>query len=569
MRMKHAQQVLRGCSRRRRRRRCLLTMSTVMMIAMLLFAAAAVKCAFGFAIYPSRSKRGAQHQHQQPLLGSAGGSDRHSENAFRMNANHRARGDDEIRGKSSSAQSAHVVVTIALSLSLLSFSIVPNANAGFGPSSGATTSPPPNLLAPKIDSGDDIVTQNKKLRQLIGSSLDEGRLQQFSEQLDNLTESLKRLITEDEEDESELLSSSIAASKEAASESSDETTKKMMTTTTSITSKEEQDAKKRLLLQQQIATREQELEKARILQQQIADREKLLATLEKQPYWFNYLAAFIGSVASTLVMHPVDTVKTRMQIKQLQDNDEDDDSGGGNEQGNNILSLYEGLYGNILKEGPPSALYLGIYESVKYYLYNQFGFDYRLLIYLTAGAAGEMCGSIVRAPAEAIKSTVQTGLSSSAVDAAYQLFGTPESRKNVIRAWSSSVWRDVPFGAIQLAIFELTKTYILNSPDIDFDSSTLLSEAIIGAFAGGWGALLTTPFDIITTRIITQSVDEDPLGVWEMMQQVYEEGVDSGEGLRVFFVGWEARVGYWAPAISIFLSCYCSVRQAGVVNGWF
>ena len=43
-------------------------------------------------------------------------------------------------------------------------------------------------------------------------------------------------------------------------------------------------------------------------------------------------------------------------------------------------------------------------------------------------------------------------------------------------------------------------SYILNNADIDFDSSTLLSEAIIGAFAGGWGALLTNPFDIITTQ---------------------------------------------------------------------
>lgn len=556
MRVKHAQQVPRGCSLRRRR--CLLTMSTVILV-ILLFAAIAVKSASSFAIHPSRSTRGArQHQQKQPLGGS-GGFGRH-EHAFRINANHRtwsakarARSDDDIttirgnkqqqRRRWSSAQSHAATITLALSLTLLSFSVppalLPHANAGFGPSSGATTSPPPNLLAPKIDSGDDIVTQNKKLRQLIGSTLDENRLQQFSEQLDNLTESLKRLIMEDEEDESEL-SSSIAEGVEAEASSS------------------------RMQIKQQIATREQELEKARILQQQIADREKLLATLEKQPYWFNYLAAFIGSIASTLVMHPVDTVKTRMQIKQQNDNDDE-----GEDSEYNILSLYEGLYGNILKEGPPSALYLGIYESVKYYLYNQFGFDYRLLIYLTAGAAGEMCGSIVRAPAEAIKSTVQSGLSSSAVDAAYQLFGTPESRKNVIRAWSSSVWRDVPFGAIQLAIFELTKTYILNSPDIDFDSSTLLSEAIIGAFAGGWGALLTTPFDIITTRIITQSVDDEPLGVWEMMNQVYKEGVDSGEGLRVFFVGWEARVGYWAPAISIFLTCYCSVRQAGVVNGWF
>ena len=68
------------------------------------------------------------------------------------------------------------------------------------------------------------------------------------------------------------------------------------------------------------------------------------------------------------------------------------------------------------------------------------------------------------------------------------------------------------------------------------------------------------------TRIITQSVNEvdesgnivgskAPLGVTEMAQKLYKE-----DGLPAFFVGWQARVGYWAPAISIFLTCYCSVR---------
>ena len=403
---------------------------------------------------------------------------------------------DDINGQRflTHAQTFVATITIALALSF-SGPLVPDANAGFGPSSGATTSTPPNLIAPKIQDTNDIVNQ-KKLRQLIGSSLDEKRLQQFSEQLDNLTESLKRLISEDEEEET---ASTVDGSK----------------TVDKTETKEQKKA---------------ELEKARILQQQITDREQLLGTLEKQPYWFNYLAAFIGSVASTLVMHPVDTIKTRLQVKR-DDDDEIDFS---------IVSLYEGLSSNILKEGPPSALYLGVYESVKYSLLPIFGLQYSLLIYLTAGAAGEMIGSIVRAPAEAVKSTIQSGIAPNFMEATSQIFGTEESRKNVIRAWSSSIWRDVPFGAIQLAIFELTKSYILNDPDIDFDSSTLLTEAIIGAFAGGWGAFLTNPFDIITTRIITQSVDEDPLGVLEMGQKVYEEG-----GPLAFFVGWQARVGYW------------------------
>jgi len=177
-----------------------------------------------------------------------------------------------------------------------------------------------------------------------------------------------------------------------------------------------------------------------------------------------------------------------------------------------------------------------------------------------------MVGSVVRAPAEAIKSTVQSGRAGSALEAVTQVFGTSESRANVVRAWSASIWRDVPFGAIQLAVFELIKSYILNNADIDFDSGTLLSEALIGAFAGGFGAFLTNPFDIITTRIITQEVegDNEPLGVVDMGMKLYNDG-----GPGAFLVGWQARVGYWAPAISIFLTCYCSVRQAGVMHGWF
>ena len=254
------------------------------------------------------------------------------------------------------------------------------------------------------------------------------------------------------------------------------------------------------------------------------------------------------------------------------------------EQLASLRDLYKGLTGNIIKEGPPSALYLGVYESVKHSLLAHVpsAEAYLLLVYLASGAVGELVGSVVRAPAEAVKSLVQaddpsssdatytapTALSTRA--AAQQILGTPEGRANIIRAWSASIWRDVPFGAIQLAIFEVVKAYILNNPNIvDFDSSTLFAEAIIGAFAGGCGSFVTNPADVVTTRIITQcSGNEDeecqPLGVVGMAQQIYEEG-----GLGAFFTGWQARVGYWAPSISIFLTCYCSVRQAGVHHELF
>ena len=384
-----------------------------------------------------------------------------------------------------------VLGSLGLAAALL-FSAPLAANAGFGPSRAATTSPPPNLVRPNVQSQDGVVVNGKKLRQQIGSTLDDNRLREFSAQLDDLTVYLNDLINQDEMIEGTLGDSPLEATKNA--------------------------------LKERVA----ELDKTRLLQQQIADRERLLGQLESQPDWFNYFAAAVGSVVSTLIMHPIDTIKVRLITR----TDEDEDEGIGE-----LSSLYEGLTGNLLKEAPPSALYLGVYESVKYALLNQFGADYRLLIYLASGAAGELVGSIIRAPAEAIKSNVQSGNAGSTSEAVQKVF-SEKGRQNIFNAWSASVWRDVPFGAIQLAIFELIKSFILNSPDIDFDSSTLLTEAIIGAFAGGVGALLTNPFDILTTRIITQTPNEGdkPLGIIGMGRRVYEES-----GVQAFAVGWEAR----------------------------
>jgi len=194
-----------------------------------------------------------------------------------------------------------VFASILLGLVLVFSGPVPDANAGFGPSSRAAASPPPNLIAPNVEN-----TNAKKLKQLIGSSLNKESLLEFNRQLENITEELKKLLVMEEPEEGE----------EAP--------------VVDMTIQREREA---------------ELGRAQLLQTQIADREKILGVLQNQPYWFNYLAAFVGSLASTLVMHPVDTIKTRLQLKQSIDGEEEDDE----DSGHNFLSLYEGLSANILK----------------------------------------------------------------------------------------------------------------------------------------------------------------------------------------------------------------------------
>ena len=237
---------------------------------------------------------------------------------------------------------------------------------------------------------------------------------------------------------------------------------------------------------------------------QLRDREEVEQRLAAQPAWVAYGCAAIASIGSTLVAHPIDTYKT-LQQSQASDssanvaekgkstsksNDRKSSSRGAGSGGSSssassrfggalerfsdgsmpsLSALYRGLVPNLVKEAPSSAIYLGIYELVRGELNGPTGpFAANPLIgYLLAGAVGELVGSVVRAPSEATKSKVQSGRAASVGEAVQQVVFDPDGRANTVRAWLSSLLRDVPMGAIQIAIFEVLKAYVIQAPDIE------------------------------------------------------------------------------------------------------
>ena len=229
-----------------------------------------------------------------------------------------------------------------------------------------------------------------------------------------------------------------------------------------------------------------------------------------------------------------------------------------------LASLYDGLLPNIVKEGPPLALYLGIYEYLKTVLLATDLADSPVVCYLIAGAVGELIGSVLRVPAEAVKSTQQSKSEISLQEALALNFSTKEGRDNCVEAWTVAVTRDVPFGAIQIALFEALKIYLAGMANPPFDGDSFLGEAVLGAIGGGVGAFISAPMDGVVVRLIkqqTQSRDDETqskkLGAVDMAKLVYQEG-----GVTAFFRGSTERVLYWAPAIGIFLTAYCQIRHA-------
>lgn len=161
-------------------------------------------------------------------------------------------------------------------------------------------------------------------------------------------------------------------------------------------------------------------------------------------------AAFAASSISTIALHPLDTVKTRIQV--------------GVDGSNPMLGdlvypgvagLYRGLSLNVLKEAPDAAIFLAVSEAMSHSLalQNPWFASHVTITLLLSGAAGDAIGSIFRLPAEVLCKKAQT----SVADEGWATHLADTSFESWISAWSAILYRDVPMGGLQIATFHTAR----------------------------------------------------------------------------------------------------------------
>jgi hypothetical protein len=276
------------------------------------------------------------------------------------------------------------------------------------------------------------------------------------------------------------------------------------------------------------------------------------------------IAGGVGGMVGDSAMFPLDTVKTR-------------------QQGAPNISKYRtmmrasltilreegvlrGIYGGyspaLLGSFPSTMAFFGAYELTK----RKLIIDYDVpdtLAHLTAGLLGDLASSFIYVPSEVLKTRLQlqgrynnpyfySGYNYRGMIDAFRTIVREEGAGAMFYGYKATLVRDLPFSALQLAFYEEFHSAAQQLVGHGNDMGIGL-ELVTGALAGGLAGVLTTPLDVVKTRVQTQhpeAMSSMPTVIsnstWEGLKTIYKtegfSGAFSGVGPRLVWTSVQSSI---------------------------
>ncbi|TPX36150.1 hypothetical protein SmJEL517_g01410 [Synchytrium microbalum] len=259
--------------------------------------------------------------------------------------------------------------------------------------------------------------------------------------------------------------------------------------------------------------------------------------MDKPPSaWQALLAGGIAGTAVDTVLFPLDTLKTRLQSRN------------GFRAAGGFKGIYSGLSSAVIGSAPSAGMFFLAYEGLKDGLRKNFPSINPHVMHMLAASGGEIAACTVRVPTEVIKQRMQTKQYTSVSHAVRQILGT-SGVFGFYRGFSSTIVREIPFTCIQFPLYEWLKvkwSTWFNHPPLPYEI------ALCGSISGGVAAGLTTPLDVVKTRIMlsNKTGKESPTIVSTFSHILREEGWGR------LFSGIVPRVLWISLGGSIFLGVY-------------
>ncbi|OAY74546.1 putative mitochondrial carrier, partial [Ananas comosus] len=295
--------------------------------------------------------------------------------------------------------------------------------------------------------------------------------------------------------------------------------------------------------------------------------------------WREFVWGAIAGAFGEGMMHPIDTLKTRIQSQAVIT---------GTQTQKNILQMvrtvwvadglkgfYRGISPGVTGSLATGATYFGIIESTKKWLEEVNPNLSGHWSHFIAGAVGDTLGSFVYVPCEVMKQRMQVqgtrnswisamtkgnisqkpgaqmyGYYTGMVQAGYSIFKEHGLRGLYAGYWSTLA-RDVPFAGLMVTFYEALKDltefgkqkYLPNS---DLHVSSTFEGLLLGGLAGGFSAYLTTPLDVIKTRLQVQGSTIRYKGFLDALRRIWV-----AEGLNGLFKGSVPRIIWYVPASAL------------------
>ncbi|KAF9358783.1 hypothetical protein BGX26_000926 [Mortierella sp. AD094] len=256
------------------------------------------------------------------------------------------------------------------------------------------------------------------------------------------------------------------------------------------------------------------------------------------------LAGAMAGTAVDTALFPLDTLKTRLQSK------------AGFAASGGFRGVYSGLTSAVIGSAPGASMFFLAYEGLKATLTAVMpDAQYAPVVHMMSASGGEIAACFVRVPTEVIKQRMQTKQYNTTTGALRAVIQN-EGVLGFYRGYFSTVAREIPFACIQFPLYEyMKKSYAFATHRAVVDP---WEAAICASIAGGIAAGLTTPLDVVKTRVMLSQ--RNPTGV---QSSAYYSGITSTfkriiaeEGPRALFSGIGPRVMWISIGGSIFLGVY-------------
>lgn len=253
------------------------------------------------------------------------------------------------------------------------------------------------------------------------------------------------------------------------------------------------------------------------------------------------LAGGAAGTAVDLLFFPVDTIKTRLQSAQ------------GFTRAGGFSGVYKGVGSVVIGSAPGAAAFFSTYEMMKARL--PLPEHLAPLNHMLSASIGEVAACLIRVPTEVIKTRTQTSaygdLGRSSLAAAKQVLSN-DGWRGFYRGFGTTVLREIPFTSLQFPLYELLKVQLARK--LRRKPLYAHEAAVCGSIAGGTAAALTTPLDVLKTRVmldLRNSSREKLPSLVSRFKDIYVT-----EGVGALFAGAVPRTLWISAGGAVFLGVY-------------